>query len=208
MGLLCKLLFRAAALTALIAMPLAANAVVIPVSPIPSSGSSNGLNWNITQSGNMYTYTYTMGVSANSATLGIGAFSSVGLTNANFANYVTMLSGSSSGAGQFDTHFFGVSFNPISVVGGQVQFLTSIAPIWGSDFINTTSPTNHFQNANYGVDTPVGTSNFTGWVPVIGNIATAAPEPGTWMLMGTGLMAILLLKLRKKFNAVETVKSL
>ncbi len=77
--------------------------------------------------------------------------------------------------------------NPEEVAGSslEVSFVTDYAPEWGSFYARIEGKKKDYAyNTGFGTD-PAGT-DFTNWIPVDG--VSPTPEPGTLLLVGSGLL--------------------
>lgn len=195
--------------------------------PSTSTAWNIPITWNISLSGGVYTYVYSM-PSFNSAGQSyqnfIGGFSNnipaffmsldPSITAANFSTYVTNVSvtnGSYGGAtvgtntlpapqgGSLYSALFKITNNTGPATNTTISFKSTLAPIYGTIYVNGSW-------ADTGTFTSTGTFQTTATeIPVLGALAVPAPEPSTWLLLSGTLGIIVLLKHKSKNRLKQTI---
>lgn len=235
-------ILKKACLLILLAVPV----LGFGVTPVPSSnwngatGNTSGttdpnsgytwnipISWNISLSGGVYTYVYSM-PSFDSAGQSyqnfLGGFSNnipaffmsldPSITAANFSTYVTNVSvtnGSYGGAtvgnnaipsptgGNLYSALFKITNNTGPATNTTLTFKSTLAPIYGTIYANGSW-------ADTGTFTTTGTyQTVATQIPVLGALAVPAPEPSTWLLLSGTLGLIVLLKYKQKNGLKQTI---
>lgn len=163
------------------------------------------LSYDITQSGNIYTYTYNLstngpGSTSNSLVIELNPI----ITSSNVSTYI--LSGITGGfeITTFSPNTYGIGFSsPATNGASQIVLTSTLAPMWGRlNFSSFNDPNQIVQAEVAGDANPPSSSDSlafleANYVPVIG-VPIATPEPSTFLLLGTGLIAASAFGIRKK----------
>lgn len=144
------------------------------------------LSWNISLNSGVYTYLYSITGSAslpNELVLEVNP----SYTNQNLSSLITHLT-----AGVNMSVITATAHNEPTLtyidftnLGNSLSFQTLSAPVWGSFQVFDNLGNTGF-NANAGIPPTASTANGSNYVPTVG---LAAPEPKTWLLMGSALLA-------------------
>ncbi len=176
------------------------------------------LDWNITQSGNTFHYTYTIDVPRKDPSHFILELSD-NVTPQNFdslfSNFeLTGTGGSITGPGTFgpgpsnpdipgDIYGIKIDFSGDSTLPYILEFDSLKAPMWGDFYAKDGRsggiPATAYNNG-FGTDPTLATLDFTNWIAVPDTLV-AVPEPQTYLLLGSSLLLGFVLRRRRQANA-------
>jgi|688.fasta_scaffold70304_3 hypothetical protein len=217
---------------AMFAFPMfVASATEVPV-PMPGSGNTVGptsvnlttinggtdsVTWTLSQSGNTFTYVYNLSMTnvlaaINTVVLSTGSAvtSSELSANLGFAGPETITTATDPFLKDLPASTFGILFS-----GGvtKITITTNQAPIWGNIFFsgqirqtcgkNGCPPVQYASAYNNGFTTQPPILGGADWLPVPGSLT--APEPSTYLLLGSALVIPFFLR-RFKTTKESTIK--
>lgn len=202
---------------AMFAFPLfVASATEVPV-PMPGSGNTVGptgvnlttvnggtdsVTWTLSQSGNTYTYIYNLSMTnvlaaINTVALSMGSAVTASelSSSVTFSGPETITTATDASLQHLPASIFGILF----LVGNQpltITITTNQAPIWGNIFfgghirqtcgVNGCPPPAYADAWNSGFTTQPPILGGSDWLPVPGSLT--APEPSTYLLLGSALV--------------------
>lgn len=176
-----------------VSVPYPATGSAAPGNGVFSNNLDVTLSWNITKTGNIFSYIYNINapdkVELTSFILQTGSnVIPSDITNSSLAFNGPQTNNPSTTNPGLPASIFGIALNANPKAPFTYSFNTTLAPIWGNFYAarcngaNCNNPRWAY-NTNFTTPPTAGSSSYVGWVPVPGNLSV--PEPSTVLIIGS-----------------------